>query len=503
MPKLLRSEFRPLAPQQAFLTSTAKIRGYGGAMGGGKSRTLCEDAFTVMLDYPGIVVLLCRAQHTSIVETTKKTMLAQVVPSELIARTKASMGEDYVELWNGSRCHFVGLDNPLRWYSAEIGLLGFDEAQEIHEDAAVRLITRLRQPGMPHRASFTFNPSSPGHWLQRWFLLGGEQTAHGFYKQDLFATEAISPLGSAEFFFAKAADNTYLPEGYVEQTLGGLPERLRRRYLDGLWEFTEGNSFFDPDALGFYERVAHDTKASLQGRTVGDPVEDFLKRSRHKHIASDARCRFVKDSQGRAPWTVWRAPKPDHRYVMAIDTSSGGSYDWSAIQIVSVEEFEQVAELQVKLTPTEVAVEAYRAGRVFNDALAVPEITGGWGFTVEQELKRLHYPRLHTRKVLDRLSRKWTDRTGFDTTVKTRRHILDTLEKTLREKEFGLYSLRAVSELATFVYGKDNKPQAQDGCNDDLVMALAIAVTIAVDMPRTLRKPLAAPRAPQFAATGY
>ena len=41
---------------------------------------------------------------------------------------------------------------------------------------------------------------------------------------------------------------------------------------------------------------------------------------------------------------------------------------------------------QGKVTPTELAEEAYRLGRVYNNALAVPEVTGGWGFTVEQEL---------------------------------------------------------------------------------------------------------------------
>lgn len=484
-------------------------------MAGGKTRTLCEDTFSAMLDYPGLTALLCRANHTSIVETTKKTMLTQVMPPEVygpdVGRVKASMGEDYVQIFNGSVVHFVGLDNPLRWFSAEIGLIGFDESQEIHEDPAVKLITRLRQrcstcikanekncKHFPHRASFTFNPSSPGHWLQQWFLLGGEQTEHGFYKPELFTTGATAPIGDAEFIFSKATDNPYLPDGYIEQTLAGLPERLRRRYLDGLWEFTEGNGFFDTDALGEYEREAHNAQPLLIGRTIGSPEQDFAQRNK-KGQAEDP----VRFRKGAGPWSIWAKPDPAKRYVMAIDTSSGGGYDYSAIQIICIEDFEQVAEFQGKLTPTDLAVEAYRAGRVFNNALAVPEITGGWGFTIEQELKRMHYPRLYTRKVLDRLSKKWTDKTGWDTTQRTRAHMLDTLERCLREREFKLYSLRSVAELATFVYGKNNKPQAQDGCNDDLVVALAIAVTVALDLPKQLRLPKRDHRQPQFSVTGY
>ena len=60
-------------------------------------------------------------------------------------------------------------------------------------------------------------------------------------------------------------------------------------------------------------------------------------------------------------------------------------------------------------------------------------------------------------------SKKWTDRTGWDTTQKTRAHMLDTLERVLREREIGLYSLRAVAELGTFVRDDAGRPAAQPG----------------------------------------
>src|SRR5215471_5750682 len=168
-------------------------------MGGGKSRTACEQVFDYALDYRGLVALVARQAHTSIVETTKKTMLNQVIPEKLITRSRSSGGEDYIELWNGSRIHFVGLDDPIRWYSSEIGYVFFDEAQEIAEDTVLRIMTRLRQrcasctranepdcPHIPNRAILTFNPSNPGHFLQRWFIQGAERTDFGFYKPELW-----------------------------------------------------------------------------------------------------------------------------------------------------------------------------------------------------------------------------------------------------------------------------------------------------------------------------
>src|SRR5688572_25995710 len=115
---MLESVFRPTPPQEAFMRSPAKIRAYGGAMGGGKSRAMCEVIFDYALDFPGMTAVVARDKHTSIINTTRKTMLDQVVPRELIAHKKQSGGEDYIELFNGSTIHFIGMDDPYRWYSA-------------------------------------------------------------------------------------------------------------------------------------------------------------------------------------------------------------------------------------------------------------------------------------------------------------------------------------------------------------------------------------------------
>lgn len=517
MAKQILSIFDPLPVQREFLLSKAKIRGYGGAMGGGKSRTGCEQIFDWALDYPGIVCLVARQAHTSIIETTKKTMLGQVIDPILFSpgygRSRASGGEDYVQLWNGSRIHFVGLDDPLRWYSSEIGAVFFDECQEIEEDTVLRIITRLRQTDMPCKAILTFNPSDPGHWLKRWFIDEGQRTNFGFYKKELWMEGALVAIGDAEFFFAKAADNVHLPEGYVDQTLGGMKEWMRRRYLEGLWEFISGNTFFDPDSLRLYELEAREAKPLLNGTTAGHIGKDIAYRTDGgpalKHLD---RLRLIP---GEGKWTVWRKPvrssfdevsgkeHPAHRYVVAVDAASGRGRDYSAIQVIDVEAFEQVAEWQGKLETGLVADEAYRIARIYNDALIAPEVTGGWGLAIDQVLKRYRYPKLYTRRTFDRLSQQYTDRTGYDTTTRNRMVLLENLETVIREREFRIYSLRTVSELGTFVYSDRDKPEAQPGCNDDLVLALAIGVKVVTDLPRELIHAKEKPHVPQFSVTGY
>lgn len=488
------------------MRSPAKILAYGGAMGGGKSRCMMEAVFDYALDYPGLLAVVARDKHTTIINSTRKTMLEQVLPLQglpLVEHKKQSGGEDYIRLFNGSEIHFVGMDDPYRWYSAEISIFALDEAQEISNfdhEKVVRLITRLRQrchdciragerdcPHLPHKAMLSFNPSNPGHWLKEWFIDGAQRTPHGFRKEKLVLPGAKRPLGDAEFVFALPKDNPYLAADYLD-TLEGLPEHLRRRYLDGEWDFLNQLGFFDSEALSYYADVARQTLPVFQGETVGDVDEDLRWR---RDGRTWERKEPIALRKGDGQLEVWKLPDPKHRYVMAIDVSSGGSYDYSAVQVVDVDAFEQVAEWQGKADPDLVAREAFRIGRLYNDALAVPEITGGWGFTVDQELKRLRYPKPYTRTIYDRIAKKFTDRTGWDTTIKTRAHMLDTLERVVREREFGLYSYKAVGEMATFVYREKEtgfaKPEAQPGCNDDLVMSLAIAVTVALSLPKELR----------------
>ena len=51
---VLKSSYEPTGPQQAFRRSSATVRGYGGAMGGGKTRALCEECWDLCLEHPGL-----------------------------------------------------------------------------------------------------------------------------------------------------------------------------------------------------------------------------------------------------------------------------------------------------------------------------------------------------------------------------------------------------------------------------------------------------------------
>src|SRR5262245_1462602 len=506
------SAFELLPAQEGFWFSKAKILGYGGAMGGGKTRCLCEWVFDYCLDNPGLKGVLARFAHTSIIESTRKIMLEQVLPAELIAHKKESGGEDYVRLTNGSEIHFIGLSDPVKQFSTEVGIIGVDEAHEVPETAVLLLNTRDRQrcracigagvqqcDHYPHRLALAFNPENPGHWLYQWFFLAGAvDTALGKYKPQLFPTGATRSLGSAEFFFANARDNPYLDPSYVEQNLAGLPELLRRRYLEGEWLYVSGQPFFDIDAIqGYDQEFVKPPKviAKSQGDPNGENRKDV--------------CRLRPDKDGG--WWVWEPPVRGTlddqgnrllpaRYLLAVDVAQGTANDYSAIQVLRLDTLEQVAEYQAQVDTAALAIECARAGRVYNVAEIAVEKTGGWGWAVISDLEKLRYPRLFTKTVYDRLKKEWTDKLGFDTTVYTRAEALNTLERLTRDFDLKLRSSRCLAEMATFVwperkrqmYGQsgpfDGIPQAQPGCNDDLVLALAIGVTVALKRPRSRQR---------------
>jgi len=539
----LENTYRPLPQQDAFRRSGARFRAFGGAMGGGKSRALCEEVYDTMLDCPGISVAVVRQKHTAIIDTTRKTFYEQVVPKEIqnrkdLCRIVKSQGEDSCTfLWNGSRVSWVGLDDPGKFFSAEFGMACFDEAHEIMERDVLTVNTRLRQqcpkcakaassypdPSLapdcdhyPHSMILTFNPSHPGHWLRNWFILGSTPTEWGHRKDELVPKGADRPVGDAEFFISRATENPHLPKRYVEQNLGGMAEKDRRRYLDGYWEYTDESGFFDADALARLTNAAGAHPPVLVGRPQGDPTgQDPEKKPAlvphsmgQLHVwVPPVRYHVVKDEEVKA-----------HRYVIGIDASSGTSSDYSAIQVVSVEGFEQCAEWQGMVDPDKLAEAAFLIACVYNGALCVPEVTGGFGFAVTKRLQALigkwqgppaSKPRLYTQKRVEQISNRFTDFLGWNTTVKSRAQMLDVLEQSLRDASLEVYGIRTLSELAAFTSvqnvntGEYRSPRAAQGEHDDLVIALAIAAHIASTLPKQIRDLRQVEYEPMFSSTGY
>lgn len=446
-------------------------------MGGGKSRALCEEFFQAALDFPGIYAPIFRQRHNSITGTTRRTFFEQVLPAELrpYCKVKQSGGEDYIRFPNGSEIHFLGLDDPVKAFSAEFGMVGFDEAHEMAEDDVVLINTRLRQrcpdcttrgvvgcKHYPHSVCLGFNPENPGHWLYQWFIAHSTETPYGNYKAELWTTDAVAPIGDAEFIFAKATDNAYVSQEYLDQQLGGMPMRLRQRYLDGEWIFTSGVCFFDVDALSNYE------------------TREPLYRFDFRGVGSGANARQHRHDSGRIH--VYEEPVEGVSYAIGADVATGRGQDFSAAYVVRLDDPRLVCEFRGKLDADLYAEQLHFLGRWYHTALIAVETGGGYGDAVIVPLRdgkgpRPAYPRLHQHVLSTRADLPRAKPFGFPMNSHTRPLVLNALAKAIRELALPYLTRALRDECRTFVH-RDTlpSPRAQDGCHDDCVMAAAITL---------------------------
>jgi hypothetical protein len=119
----------------------------------------------------------------------------------------------------------------------------------------------------------------------------------------------------------------------------------------------------------------------------------------------------------------------------------------------------------------------------YNNALLVVENANiGWDVVntiIEKGYPKLYYsPRAYGEMQMD----KWLDKMdkeqtvpGFTTSAKTRPLVISKMESYIREKVFVFHSKRLLEELRVFIW-QHGKAQAQNGYNDDLVMALGIGL---------------------------
>lgn len=229
-PHLLEALRRQLRPdfandaQERFWKSQAPELLYSGAMGAGKSRILTEKAWRIARGYPGVTVGVFRKVAASLPATTYRTFQRDVLdPSQIAARNKT---EGWLELHNGSRIYFLGLDpDPLTGVPSKVGSLdlgwaGVDEAVELTEGDWIMLLGRLRDPRIPwHQLAAATNPGPPNHWLKQRFAPGNERR---------------------EYVHATAQDNRFLPADYQE-AIASLPDNaIGRRLGKGEWVGAEG-----------------------------------------------------------------------------------------------------------------------------------------------------------------------------------------------------------------------------------------------------------------------
>jgi len=212
-----------------------------------------------------------------------------------------------------------------------------------------------------------------------------------------------------------------------------------------------GNSVVEPDNLSFYEQTF-----------IQDPVER----------------RFM----GGDYW-LWSYPDYSRSYIVSADVARGDSSDYSAFHVIDIESCEQVAEYKSQIGTREYGNMLVAVASEWNNALLIVENANiGWDVIntiIEKGYQNLYYsPRAYGEMHMD----KWMDKIGKDQTIpgftmsaKTRPLVVSKMEAYIRDRHFIFRSKRLLEELRVFIW-QNGKAQAQNGYNDDLVMALGMGL---------------------------
>ena len=217
------------------------------------------------------------------------------------------------------------------------------------------------------------------------------------------------------------------------------------------------------------------------GRSVVDPaILEWYK--------ENACCEPMEKSGFDRNLWIWNYPDYSKKYLICADVARGDGTDYSAAQVFDLEEMEQVAEYKGQLGTTEFGNFLIELATKYNDALLVVENNNiGWATLqtiIDRGYENLFYQEKNHLVVDEDMNQTNRYRnidknkvTGFTTTMKTKPLVVAKMEEYTREKMVKLKSMRLIDELFVFIY-KNNKTEALDGYNDDLVMSYSILLWI-------------------------
>jgi hypothetical protein len=148
--------------------------------------------------------------------------------------------------------------------------------------------------------------------------------------------------------------------------------------------------------------------------------------------------------------------------------------DYSVAQVLDSTK-RQVAVYRAHVHPDHFATVLQALGFYYNVAKIAVESNNHGILTCTRLGKDLAYPNFFIETIYDKMDDKETVNLGFKTTVKSKPLIIDQLRANHRDDEIELNDLTTIRELQTFIVNDGGNMEAEEGCFDDCVMALAIA----------------------------
>ena len=116
-------------------------------------------------------------------------------------------------------------------------------------------------------------------------------------------------------------------------------------------------------------------------------------------------------------------------------------------------------------------------GYMYNEAYIGCE-ANNHGLTTLKSIVNHGYYNVYYATTFDKVNNEMTKKLGWQTNRKTKPFMIDKLAEFVREFLVGIPSLTIIKELYTYVRDERGLTNAQQGCYDDCVIALAIAIQL-------------------------
>ena len=194
---------------------------------------------------------------------------------------------------------------------------------------------------------------------------------------------------------------------------------------------------------------------------------------------------------------IWKEPIPGHRYLMSIDCSRGDAADRTAIEILDLDGvdddgtpcLEQVLEYHGKMTGDVIGELAYKYGMMYGEAFTVIDCIGGTGDACLLMMMRLGYKNLYYDDPELKVYTMQREASSIQPTPdgklpgfhssSVRFQMLTYFANMVKTNQIKIRSKRVIAELDTWIYkGTAARIDHQDGCHDDTLTCLAMAVFV-------------------------
>lgn len=191
---------------------------------------------------------------------------------------------------------------------------------------------------------------------------------------------------------------------------------------------------------------------------------------------------YIKPMQETANLSVYENPKENNIYIITVDSSRGQNLDYSAFSVIDASQspYKQVAKFRdKKMDPSSFPTYIFNAAKRYNDAYVLVENNDIGSQVVTSLHEDLEYENIFCTSPKGRGGQQISSgfkkgaRLGVRMSAALKKVACANLKTLIETDKLITKDFETISELTTFVADKVSFA-AENGCNDDMVMTLAL-----------------------------